>query len=255
VYSALCAIIADSELIGEIEHWAKQMRSTSQRIRWLCLGIAAVFLVAGVVAAKMSASATVFPLTLSVGESVTVSVLRLLPGDFVSIELGFDRDMPHGYKASADLGYWQTKEEGGFLEFDLPGEPIVIQVRAASTTVDFEALPAGSRDHERVYREIVPRVGDDGDLRRFPWPPDSAARPQIPPGRSMLTLTVVEVGRSLSGEKVTAILIPPLTEKFVRPNYGFLWWFLVLWPVMTAPLACWAAYLLWQARRSRVANR
>jgi hypothetical protein len=131
----------------------------------------------------------------------------------------------------------------------------VIQVRSAATTVDFEAEPAGGHSLNTVYRDLVPRASDDGNPRRFPWPPDNAARPRLPAGTSTLTLNVVQVGRLLSGEKVTAILIPPVTDEFASPNYVFLWWFSLLWPVMGAILACYAAYVVWQAIKSRGAIR
>jgi hypothetical protein len=183
------------------------------------------------------------PLTLSVGESATVSVFRLLP-DPVHLELRFDRDKPDRDKVRVDLGNSGSTKRPGFLEFDSPGARVVVQVSVRERTIDFEALPAGAYNANSVYRNLVPRVADDGDPRRFTWPPDNAARPKLPAGTSTLMLKVLDVGGALSGEKVEACLVPPLTEKFVEPNYGFLWWFF-FWPAIAVVLACYAGYLVW----------
>jgi hypothetical protein len=96
------------------------MRPTTQRIHWLRLGVATVVLLAGVAAVNLSSSPQSVPLTLSVGESVTLSVFRFFPGDSVDIVLGFDRDKPGRYDVTTDLGEWGPTEGTGFLEFESP---------------------------------------------------------------------------------------------------------------------------------------
>jgi hypothetical protein len=82
----------------------------------------------------------------------------------------------------------------------------------------------------------------DNNPARFRWPPDNAMRPSLPIGSSKVTLSIVEVGASLTGEKVTAILHAPLSFKTASPGYGLLWWFL-FWPVYVLFLAIYAVVL------------
>ena len=221
------------------------MTPRARRVHWLVLGVAAGILLAGVVAARISSSADVAPLTLTVGESVTFSVFRLFP-DAVRISLDFDRK---NGRLRPELGEFTTTRGPNYVEFDLPGEPVVLQVRGPTATADYEALPAGSFGAKQIGRTLVVR-DSDANPRRFVWPPNDSAMPTLPFGFSAVTLRVIEVGAPLSGEKVAAIIKPPLSFKSGVPAYGFLWWFF-FWPVFALPLVAYAGYLVWQGSKSK----
>ena len=221
------------------------MNPAVPRIHWFLLGIATVLLVACTVAARIASSAALLPLTLSPGSSVTYTVVRLLP-DTVRIALRFERKQG---ARRPELGEFVSRSGAGYLLFESPGEPVVIQVRGPSSAATFEALPAGSYGATHIGRNLV--VGDtDDNPHRFQWPPNNASRPRLPIGISKVTLVVARVGDALSGEQVSAILEPPLSFKSASPRYGFLWWF-YFWPVLAAPLVGYAAYLAWRVLRSR----
>jgi hypothetical protein len=94
----------------------------------------------------------------------------------------------------------------------------------------------------------VPYI-DDGDPQRFRWPPSYV---KLPSGTSHIEVSVVDVGKTISGEQVVFSIKPPLTFKTVMPGYQVLWWF-GLWPVYLAVLAIIAGVLFWQGKKERCA--
>jgi len=203
-------------------------------------------LVAGVVAARLSSAPELAQLRLIPGEAATVSVFRLFP-DSVRLFVRFDRLPPAAPRP--ELGEFQAAGGPGYVAFNTPGAPVVLRIRAQSATVDFEALPATAYGSEHIDRELVV-LKEDGDPRRFQWPPDNLARPRLPAGRSSITITAVEVGAALAGEGVTVVIEPPLTFKAASPGYGFLWWFFI-WPLWAAALVAYAAVVAWRMVAAR----
>ncbi len=218
------------------------MDAAVSRAHWLLLGTATLLLLACTLAARLSSSPSVFPLTLSPGSSGSCIAFRLLP-DSVRISLRF-----RGFQRP-ELGNYISRHGDGFVLFDSPGEPIVLEVRGPRGVAMYEALPASSYSAPYIRRSLVVRDFDD-DPHRFQWPPNNASRTILPIGTSTVTLTVLSVGAPLSGEEVSAILEAPLSIKSASPGYGFLWWFF-FWPVFAVPLGAYAAYLVWRELRSR----
>jgi hypothetical protein len=218
------------------------------KIHWLLLALLVVFVMAGSYAARLSVSTVVAPLALTAGESISFSVFRLFP-DTVRLMLEFKSAGGH---RRPELGEFQSRREAGYIEFNSPGEPVLISVIGPTSTAVYEALPAGSFGAGQIGRELVVRE-TDGNSKRFNWPPNNAARPILPTGTSTVTITVMDVGHSLSGEKVSLILKPPLSFKSHMPGYGFLWWFL-FWPVLAGIISVYACVVAWQTLKSRRAQ-
>jgi hypothetical protein len=200
--------------------------------------------IAGAIAAQTSSTPTIRTLTLGKGEQVVFSVFRLFP-DTARVSLEFRRSSG---QVRPELGKFTTRSGPGYIEFDSPGEPVRALVQGTAHAVEYEALPGGSYSAEHIGRELVVRDSDNNEAR-FRWPPDNAARPSLPVGRSTVTLSVLEVGASMKGEKVTAVLESPLSFKTSAPGYEFLWWFL-LWPVYVLLLAIYASVLGWLTMKS-----
>lgn len=212
------------------------------KARWFSLIAVALVLLAGALAANFSSSPAVATLPLVAGESVRLSVFRMFPD---AVRLSFDFPRALGQQRP-ELGDYAMTRGPGYIEFRSPGQPIVVKVQGPESTVEYEALPASGYSVASISRDLIVRENDD-NARRFVWPPNNAVRPVLPRGQSVITLTVVQVGAALSGERVQAIIKPPLSFKSAMPGYGFLWWFF-FWPIFAVPLACYAAYLAWQTR-------
>ena len=216
------------------------------KARWLALVTAALFLLAGALVANLSSSPDVAILPLVAGESVRLAVFRMSP-DAVRLSFNFPRLLGQN---RPELGDYAMTRGPGYIEFRSPGQPVVVKVQGPESTADYEALPASGYSNAYISRDFVVRE-NDGNPSRFVWPPINAMRPVLPRGQSVITLTVVQVGAALSGERVQAVIEPPLSFKSAMPGYGFLWWFF-FWPVFAVPLAVYAAYLAWQTWASRV---
>lgn len=211
------------------------------KIRGLVLVALALLVLTGSLAAKISSTRAVSALTLTKGQSANISVLRFFP-DSVRVSLNFKRTSS---LKLPELGEWRAKTHAGYIEFSSPGQPILIQVSGPKSTIEYEALPAGSsRSRDLVVSE------NDGNPNRFAWPSNKGGRPALPQGWSTVKLTVIEVGEPLSGEDVQVVIEPPLSFKSAAPGYGFLWWFF-FWPVFALPLAIYAGYLIWQTWKIR----
>jgi len=228
-----------------LKQQVSKLNARALKMHWLLCGCAGVGLLVGAAVARVSSSAVLAPLTLTVGDSTTLSVFRVF-GDDVRVSLQFDRK---DGSLRPELGQFPAIRGLNSLEFKSPGETVVLRVQGPMATTDYEALPAGTYGAHHVGRDLVVAEAD-GDRLRFPWLRDSIARPKLSAGLSRVTLSVVEVGSALSGEKVTAVIGPPLSFKSAMPGYGFLWWFL-LWPVFAVPLIAYAGYLFWLGQRSR----
>ena len=225
------------------------LHSRQLRIRWIVLSAVASLLLAGTLAARVSSSPATAPITLAKGQSVTISVFRLFR-DVVRVSLEFERTAGN---RRPELGMPPSSTGPGYIEFALPGQPVRMEVSGPDSTIEYEALPGSSHGDRHIIRDLVVRA-NDADPTRFSWPPRDLVRQALPPGRSTISLTVMEVGEPLFGERVRVIIQPPLSFKSSAPGYGFLWWFF-FWPLLALPLACYGAYLAWQTKRLRSQHR
>lgn len=217
------------------------MKPRSLTIHWIALAVLSLLVLTGALAAHISSSPAGVEVALIEGRKAQVPVFRLLP-DAARITLEFRRT--HGQERP-ELGYYSTKSGSGYIEFSSPGEAIIIQVRGPDSSAEYEAFPTTGYGARHLYRDLVVR-DNDGNPNRFAWPPDNAARPTLPAGWSTVQFTVVSAGEPITGEVVRVLVEPPLSFKSSMPGYGFLWWFF-FWPVFALPLACYCAYLSWQA--------
>ncbi|MBS1186784.1 MAG: hypothetical protein H6R04_802 [Burkholderiaceae bacterium] len=132
----------------------------------------------------------------------------------------------------------------GYLYYVSPGEPVKIRITKMATkeSVIFEATPGDACNDDRCRRRLVPYI-DDGDPKRFTWPPTGGLL--LPAGNSDLQIDVMEVGERISGEQVTLKIEPPLDFKFVSadPLSRLLWWFF-FWPFYAFVLLAWAILLI-----------
>lgn len=214
------------------------------KIHWT-LWITLVILVATSALIDDATSAKSITMVLRPKESVTVSVFRPLPH---TLNLIFGFNQINERRASGQ-GDWQKT---GFLEFSEAGVPIKLLARRDDQEVIYEAMPANSFAYnaKMIGRDLVPFV-EDGNPRRFNWPPNAALALPLSVGISTLNITVLEVGEQLLGEQVTLIIESPITFKTVAYGYGWLWWFM-FWPVYALLLTVYGAILLWKTTRKAV---
>lgn len=217
----------------------------TQTLHWLLLSVASAILLIGAIAAQLASSRDVAPLTLTEGESVTITIFRVLP-DTLQASLRFDKTQG---SRRPELGEFTARSGANHIEFDSPGEPVVVQIQGRDSTVIYEALPAGVHGSTYTERRLVIRDAD-GNPNRFVWPPDQASKPKLPIGRSEVTIKVLNVGAALSGERIQMVVEAPLSFKTSMPGYGFLWWFF-FWPVWAVVLLAYAGFLVWRRRRAQ----
>jgi hypothetical protein len=167
-------------------------------------------------------------------------MFRLFP-DEMRLSIHFDRTP--GQKRP-ELGNLKYKENEGVREFPNPGVPIKLLIQNEGAGTIYEALPANAFGILR--RKLVPFV-DDGSPAHFQWPPIES---RIPTGHSNFSVTVLEVGQQLAGEKVTLVVSAPISLKKVAPHYGYalLSWFMY-WPLYSLFLVAYGATLLWKSFR------
>jgi hypothetical protein len=95
-----------------------------------------------------------------------------------------------------------------------------------------------------MNRDLVPFF-DDNDPKRFRWPPLWELSTKLPSGRTVLNVSILEVGKSLVGERVTLIIESPINLKVRSENLGYriLWWF-IFWPLYALLLSGYGIVLL-----------
>lgn len=232
------------------------MHMTQQlKLHWALWVVLVLIVASGVLAIHLSSGRRV-SIDLSPNKTVDVSFFRLLP-HALNLSLSFNR--ANWEDKRPELGDFTSKgrpwQESGFLEFPQPGAPIRLLIRAKDKEVVYEALPAGGYNGTTKSRDLVPFV-DDGDSGRFQWPPNNSLKPILPSGNSTITISVLEVGPQLIGEKVNLFVDSPISFKTAAPGYEFLWWFF-FWPVYAFLLASYGLLLLVKSLRrsnSRVAS-
>ncbi|WDS37229.1 hypothetical protein [Pseudoxanthomonas sp.] len=179
----------------------------------------------------VATKAIVVPLLLEVGQSVEIPIFRLRPS-VPQLELWFER----GQAPRPELGEWSSNmeaEDGRALFFDAPGSRVLLRVRTSSSVEILEALPVGGQGADILTRGLV-RFVDDGDAHRFSWP-DAAAPNSLPRGHSRLSVSVLDVGDAIRGERIELCLQSAMGFKVSDPGYAWLWIFF-FWPVLVVLL-------------------
>ena len=221
------------------------------RIQWIFWVSLVVIVSAGVITVHLS-SGTSIALELRPRASAVVTQFRPLP-HALDLHISFSRA---GWEDKRpELGDYQHRgnwKEAGFLEFPRPGAPIKLMIRGENSAAIYEALPSGSYNEKTKGRDLVPFV-DDGNPSRFPWPPKSFLRPELPVGYSTTEISILEVGKELEGEQATLVVSSPVSFKSTAPGYGLFWWFM-LWPLYLFLLVPYGATLFWMSVRRRVSN-
>ena len=218
---------------------------------WIFAGLCLLVAV-GAIAWHTASHATQARIDLVPGARVTMDVFRLAP-DVPRFSMAFEdpaamRPPSPYWPTRPELGEWRPLERDGSLRFDNPGETIKLRVVSQSDAQVYEALPASGRSEGLKHRDLV-RFVDDGDARRFRWPPLQPSR-SIPAGRSTLDVSVLEAGGALRGERVVLIVQPPLDLKRGTGSALDWLWFFVFWPVyvlMLGVAGAVLAYFTWKA--------
>lgn len=208
---------------------------------WVLWGGLVIFFAIGLLVCLQSSLPAVTSISLVPNSSVNVTVFRPFP-DMASVSMEFNNPGRQGRPLlgnSRGGGDWQKT---GFLYFGNPGEPIKVRVSVAGKAVVYEALPTSGYG-ATSNRDLVPFV-DDGEPNRFQWPPENRLRNKLPAGYSDITVTILEVGAQLKGERVKLIIKPPVDYMSFKPNYGLIWPF-IYWQLYTLPLLVYGLVLLW----------
>lgn len=215
------------------------------RVQWLLLGVASLVVLLGGALAQISSAPLSREITLAPGETLSFRAFRVFP-DAASISLRFRREP---WAPRPELGSYATKSGPGYIDFDSPGERVIMRIAGESASAIRVAMPADGYSADEVARHMISAQAQQS-ANRFLWPPGLDEVP-VPAGGSILTITVLEVGPKLLGERVRVVLRPPLEFKFRRSDwYGALWWF-SFWPMLAAPLLMYAAALTWRTARTR----
>ncbi|MEG2804025.1 hypothetical protein [Stenotrophomonas sp.] len=205
---------------------------------------------AGWPAFKIASRTETAPLRLEPGATVVLDTLRLRAGQ-VQLSLRFARTP--GEDTRDTLGKWSVQERPGFLVFEHPGEPVVVRIENAGQQATYAAFPASASWADGVERDlgVQTRNAPTGWYR---WPP-LPSPVTLPQGRSQLTLTVLDVGPSLRGQRVALSLHPAMGFKSSERGYDLLWLYF-FWPILVAPLLLYGLVLcLWTGRQRRRARR
>jgi hypothetical protein len=211
---------------------------------WIILSLTVAI---GGIAADISWTPTFTSLTLRPGESINVPVFRVLP-EKIRIELGF-KDIPSLRPELGSHRYMTGLNRTDVIGFPNPGEPIKLLLRNETREVICEAWPGDSYrgGGKRTGRTLVPYF-DDGNPNLFPFPNNPTQLLNVPMGKSILSISVLEVGKSITGESVDVLIHAPISWKHISPNYGFLSWF-SFWPIYVLILAIYGAVLVHFFRR------
>jgi hypothetical protein len=186
-----------------------------------------------------------------------MAVLRLAP-DAPRLSMEFEDPAharpPMGYwRSRPELGEWAAIEHDGNLHFGFPGETVKLRVADQTQAQIFEALPASGRSDGLIHRDLV-RFGEDGDARRFRWPPLLPSR-SIPAGRSVLDVSVLEVGDAIRGESVAVVVQPPLGFKSGTGGAIHLLWYFFFWPIYALVLGITGVVLARITRKASASSR
>jgi hypothetical protein len=209
------------------------------RFHYALATMLALVVALGAMAAAASSDGVTRSLSLEEGANASISVFRLMPHEQrLSLELRINR---------RDHGQWGDSRQGDFFDFQAPGQPIAVEVKTASGTQAFWALPAQGTDM-RFERWLVP-VTQMETPNRYRWNASRSPVSEVPAGSSQISVTVTQVGEGITGQVASLYFWPPLSLKYGSANYSFLWWFF-FWPFMCIPLLAYVSVVVWLANRS-----
>lgn len=212
---------------------------------WLLLNILTAIIFLSTVAFFIVSHGTEIELNLIEGEKINVKLFRILPHNLASTLIftrvkGEERPELGEFKT---IGDWR---ETGVLEFVNPGQPIKLVVSDSLQKVVYEAMPTSGY----TSRDLV-RYQEGHNPFKFSWPPYDGKRFLLHSGFNEFQITVIEVGKSFVGEKVTLYFSPPLGFKHASKGlfYQYLWFFYA-WPVYVFIL--FVFYILFISQKRRV---
>ena len=227
------------------------------RVAWWIFAGLCLLVAAGAIAWHIASRAIHARIDLVPGARVKMDVFRFAP-DAPRLSMTFEdpaamRPPSPYWPTRPELGEWRPLERDGSLRFDNPGETVKLRVVSQSDAQIHEALPASGRSEGLKHRDLV-RFVDDGDAKRFRWPPLQSPL-SIPAGRSTLDISVLDAGGVLRGENVVLIVEAPLGLKRGTGSALDWLWLFVFWPVYVLILGVVAAVLTFITRKASARRR
>lgn len=221
------------------------MTSKKLKIHLTIWGVLVIVVVVGTTAASLSTSDVIVPLNLKPGETINVPIFRLFPS-MLEMSLEFNRSDWHQKRPELGEPGWQ--ETFGRVVFTKPGEPVKLLIQCDSNQAFYEAWPPSIYDKKTICRDLHsfnPNCFQCKPLeRKIPYL-------KLPSGKTVIGIKVVEVGKKIEGERVSLIIVPPLTFKLASGWwYGLLWWF-HLWPYYLILLAIYGVIIFKLSRPNK----
>jgi hypothetical protein len=215
------------------------MKPTTRKIHGWILALLSCVLVIGTVCAAKSVTRESVSITLSAGQTVTMSVFRVFPAPArLLLQMqGPDRKNPAKGK---------TKEHTS-------SAPILFQLKTCNDSTTLQAQPeTGSGQQLGTVRNLT--IWAEADSPQPPRP-HRTAFPKLPAGSCELAITVLSVDEQLVGKPVQVVLVPPITYKTAERGYGVLWLLAFGWPffalILVLYLLVFAALLAWDSYKQQ----
>ncbi|MDR2296875.1 MAG: hypothetical protein LBE30_00825 [Comamonas sp.] len=212
------------------------MKPATRKIHGWILALLTSVLVIGTVCASKSMTRESVPITLSAGQTVTMSVFRVLPAP-ARLRL----QMPRPNRKNRDNGKTEDR---------ISSAPILLQLKTCNDSVTLQARPE-TRSGRHV-RDLT--IWASTDSPQPPLPRDTVLS-KLPAGSCELAITVLSVDEQLVGKPVQLVLPPPITYKVAEQGYGVLWMFAFGWPffalILVLYLLVFAALLAWDSYKQR----
>lgn len=207
---------------------------------WFWWKVLAAIVLVSTTAFFIATHGTKVELNLIEGEKVNVKLFRFLP-DNIPLKLLFSRvagvERPELGK-SRTIGDWR---ETGVFVYENPGEPIKLVASDTHQKIIYEALPT-----DGYYGRSLIAYYEDNNPSKF-WP--GGERFLVKAGFSEFQITILEVGKSFVGEKVTLYISPPLGFKFAPSGFFYKYLFLFhAWPIYVLILLIFYFALLYRKR-------
>ncbi|MFE0499162.1 hypothetical protein ACFW0P_00075 [Lysobacter soli] len=231
------------------------MSPNLRAVWWIFAGMCLLVLV-GAIGWHVASRTVQARIVLMPGTRVKMNIFRFAP-DAPRLSMAFNdsaamRPQFPYWPTRPELGEWRAIDSEGSLHFINPGETVKLRVVTQHGAQVYEALPVSERSEGVKYRDLA-RFVDDGDAKRFHWPPLQSPR-SIPAGRSTLDISVLEVESVLRGESVVLSVKPPLDFKRGTGSALDWLWFFVFWPVYVLVLCVAGAVLVYCTRRESSAQ-
>ena len=208
------------------------MKPATRKIHGWILVVLSIVLVIGTACAFLSSSSKSVPITLSVGQSATMSVFRLLPTSTPIL-----LRMPEHRRKERDRNRADSQT---------PNAPTVIQLQTCNGSNTLQ-VPSNWSAFRRAYLQVWNGVSDTSA--------SITAFPPLPAGNCELTFTVMSVDKRLAGQTVRLMPYPPITFKRVERGYTILSLFAFGWPFFTVILFVYllifAVILAWDTHKQQ----